>query len=278
MSEIKVVSPIEIYHKKTLTPFSIKPHLHNAHEIIFIAKGEVSFQISGKKYTAHENTLIFINSFENHKTTVTKFPYERYFLFLSSEFIQSSIKDLTLLSIINQRPEDFSHMITVDSKVGEHLIRLLNLMVNEHQGKEAFSIDAIGNYLHLLLIHLFRHHNTEFPYRTSSRPLFLVNQVQKHIEENYSENITLTDVAKQFNIDMYYLSHTFKKMSGYTFKQYLIAQRLSKAKELLLTTPKSVTEVCMCCGFNNVSHFIRLFKKNEGLSPLKYKLNKSNTF
>jgi AraC-like DNA-binding protein len=70
---------------------------------------------------------------------------------------------------------------------------------------------------------------------------------------------------------MYYLSRLFKKVSGYTFKEYLILQRIANAKSLLVYTDYNVTQICMKSGFNNVNHFIRTFKKQEGITPYQYR-------
>jgi YesN/AraC family two-component response regulator len=74
---------------------------------------------------------------------------------------------------------------------------------------------------------------------------------------------------------MYYLSHLFLKVTGYGFKQYLINHRISKAKDILLHSSSSISEVCVSSGFNNVNHFIRLFKQKEGRTPLQYRIKYS---
>jgi len=98
-------------------------------------------------------------------------------------------------------------------------------------------------------------------------------RIQKYLEDNYSEEITLEEVSRRFYINAFYLSHSFKKLTGFGFKEYLILQRISRAKDFLFHTPDDITRVSLNVGFNNVNHFIRIFKKYEGLTPLQYRKN-----
>ena len=65
--------------------------------------------------------------------------------------------------------------------------------------------------------------------------------------------------------------HNFKEYTGKTVNEYLTEYRIYIAKQLLEDTEKSILEIALECGFNEASYFIRIFKRQTGISPLKYR-------
>jgi YesN/AraC family two-component response regulator len=127
-----------------------------------------------------------------------------------------------------------------------------------------------------MLVFLYRNYREHFPAASASSSMDTILSIQKYIEDNYNENITLNKLSRLFYTDMYYLSHQFRKLTGFTFKEYLILQRISRAKDLLLYTSDDITQVGLNSGFNCVNHFIRMFKKTQGITPLQYRKKHQN--
>ncbi len=259
-----------IRHETSDSPVHIGGHYHNSHEIIFVKRGRVQFQIMGQMHEAGDNTLIFINSFEEHTSSVISYPYERYYMLMSQEFLNTHIHDPILQSLLKVRPAGFEHIIHPGGNAAE-IDGLIQAIYREMKEGQDFKAIAAGSLLNLLLINLYRNHKEHFPINQSRNQFELVNRIQNHIEKNYAERITLRETARLFHIDMYYLSHLFRQITGFTFRDYLLLQRISAARQLLITTGESVTDVCMLSGFNNLNHFIRLFKQKEGITPLQFR-------
>jgi len=93
------------------------------------------------------------------------------------------------------------------------------------------------------------------------------------IDKNYTEKIYLHDICRNSMLSQPYFSYLFKQMTGKTFVSYVNELRLAKATELLANSRMSITEVCTAAGFNEVSYFNRLFKKQTGMSPSQYRKN-----
>jgi len=98
-----------------------------------------------------------------------------------------------------------------------------------------------------------------------------ITAVCNYIEHNYAKSINLPDVASLVNMSESAFSHFFKKRTRTSFKDYLTTVRISHACQLLTKTTHSVAEVCFACGFNNLSNFIRIFKKKKGQTPSDYR-------
>lgn len=260
-----------IQYDNFLAPHKYVDHFHNAHEIIFVQEGEADFLIAGKKYNVKKNSIVFINSFESHKSTILKYPYKRYFILTDQKYLHSSINDPMLLSVFKQRPSLFEHSICLDDDNSQKVGMYLKRIFEEYNNVQKHSVDIIKSLFKLLVIDLYRTFPEYFPGFSAGESFHIIGKIENYIESNYKQDISLANTASLFNCDMYYLSHLFKKVTGYGFKEYLIYQRLSKAKELLLNTNHSINEICLLCGFKNINHYIRMFKQKEGITPLQYR-------
>ena len=80
-------------------------------------------------------------------------------------------------------------------------------------------------------------------------------------------------MADAVGINPFYLSHLFRKEMGISFLEYLTSVRLSIAKKLLKQTSLSILQVCLEVGYQDPSHFAKIFKKKEGMSPTEYRKN-----
>ena len=95
------------------------------------------------------------------------------------------------------------------------------------------------------------------------------SQIIRYIEKHYAEDVTITEIAKELGVSASFLSRIFKKEIGIPIHEYLNQYRISKSLSLLKT--HTVTEVGYICGFCDNSHFISIFKKYIGTTPMQYK-------
>jgi len=98
-----------------------------------------------------------------------------------------------------------------------------------------------------------------------------IKKVVEYIKKNYQKECTLDELSEIAGISRFYLIRIFKDHMGKTPYDYLLDIRLENAKLLLTKGNISVTDICHECGFNNMSHFIRTFKKKTGITPSLYK-------
>lgn len=98
-----------------------------------------------------------------------------------------------------------------------------------------------------------------------------VDRVIRQIEERYDRPLNLDALAQSVGMSKYHLSRIFKKHTGFSPYEYLLNERLTQGKTLLQNTRLSVEEIAQRVGFNSASHFIRMFRKYEGLTPLQFR-------
>lgn len=105
----------------------------------------------------------------------------------------------------------------------------------------------------------------------SSRTGTIVRKAMDFIHNNYHRQISVQDVAGAVNISESYLKSIFKKISGYSYSEYLTKTRLDRARDLLVTTELSVMEIALEIGYQTPGSFSTIFRKHFGESPSQYR-------
>ena len=98
-----------------------------------------------------------------------------------------------------------------------------------------------------------------------------IDIIFKLVRENFYRPIALEEVADRVSMTVPAFCRYYKKVTGKTFTQFVNEFRIVHSTKLLLETHSNITDVCLESGFNNFSHFSKLFKKITGKSPLKYR-------
>jgi Response regulator containing CheY-like receiver domain and AraC-type DNA-binding domain len=99
----------------------------------------------------------------------------------------------------------------------------------------------------------------------------LVRKAVNYINFNYTETLTLSDIADIAGVNFTYLSSQFKKETGTSVVEYINQKRMQKAQTLLLTSKLSINAIAEKCGFGDSTYFTKTFKKKHGQSPREYR-------
>ena len=98
-----------------------------------------------------------------------------------------------------------------------------------------------------------------------------LNLIYNFVREHFKESISLSQAAEIASMTVPSLARYFKKMTGKTFTQFVNEYRLVHASKLLAEKQTGITDICYESGFNNFSHFNKLFKQFTGKSPSEYR-------
>jgi YesN/AraC family two-component response regulator len=105
-----------------------------------------------------------------------------------------------------------------------------------------------------------------------------IQQAVRFINDNYRTDICLDNVAREAGMSPAHFSRIFKKVMGLPYQDYLNGRRITKAKYLLRTSPRNVTEIAFSLGFADPTGFGRIFKKLTGHTPSAYRSLPRNNF
>lgn len=104
----------------------------------------------------------------------------------------------------------------------------------------------------------------------------LVTKVKKKISEHLSDDLTVANIAEEMYVTPNYLSRLFKKIVGEGCNEYIVRNRIMKARSLLETTSLKVGEIATLVGYHDMNYFSLAFKKHTGMSPVKYRESMQN--
>lgn len=122
--------------------------------------------------------------------------------------------------------------------------------------------------IHQLLLSLFSQFATQ-KNKTEKKPGW-VGQVNEILHESFTEKLSLTELSTTLNIHPIHLSRDFQKYFHCNLGEYIRKLKVNKSLELI-AKQDSLTDIALECGFTDQSHFIRCFKENIGVTPLKYR-------
>lgn len=99
----------------------------------------------------------------------------------------------------------------------------------------------------------------------------LVEKIQKYIVLNIHKDITREEIAAAVYMNPDYVARLFKQKTGLTLNAYIVQKRIGLAKQLLANTDISVGDISSDLGYSSFSHFTKLFKSSEGITPSEYR-------
>lgn len=235
----------------------LKQHYHNLFEIYFIKKGVCTYFIDNKVYRLEPGDLVLIPDGVIHNTKYPSGGHSRILINCSHRYIPASVREIlpSMLYLYRNR------------EIYDGICDIFEKIEYEYNHPDKFTDEALCCYTHSLFFLLVRNLNS----RTSAqRGCEYIERAADYIRNNFSDEITLTKIAKMFNVSAEHFSRMFKKETGFGFNKYLTLVRLQKAESLLKSGKKiSVTQIADACGFEDSNYFSAKFKKFYGISPKK---------
>lgn len=244
-------------------------HSHSHYEIYFLSKGSRTFFLANAMYTLSAPTLVVIPPRTIHKTEGGSF--ERYNFNVSPNFLdpfQKEVLEDKALQIIPLAPEEEKAYSSLVSKA---------YALNKDERHAELMLKALFSYA----ICLLREAGTKrlLPKAAAKQAIpSLVLKVIDYLNAHYNEEITLDYLAETFFVSKATLIYNFKKHTGHTLIDYLLTVRITKAKQLLVSSNKGIREISELCGFSSANYFGLIFKKRENLSPAAYRKNQRERF
>lgn len=259
--------PIKIYYED-IEEYPM--HWHDSLEIVYVLKGHVDITIETETERVYEGEVEIINCDEAHR------------------FFNGSKENRILRILINAdffaRYYDVDNILFYTDTTGgeaqksekyEELRRYLAILLCEAAQKGDDYEDIIEDEILELLYYLLNN----FHYLIYDEESLKENEVQferynriiKYIYSNYSNKISLQDIAEREYLSSHYLSHEIKNNVGYNFKDFLNLTRVEEAIKLLLDSDKTLTEISEELGFSHTRYFNKHFKKHTGLTPMQYR-------
>ncbi len=241
-------------------------HFHDEFEILSVKSGELNLLIEGKSYILKPNDIAFVNPHEYHAVksvdslvTYTAFVFSKDLItFPEHHFFQNAFT-----TQIFSGKMKLPSIITPESHLYKKLIGPVKKLRDQHTAQDN---DIL--YLLLEIFTVFLNENALIKVGTTSTKIpDYIKTCIDYIAENCENNINLSQLSKLVHLSPNYLCTTFKTATGLTPVEHLQVIRIKKATKLLLQTNFTVEEISLKCGFQNVGYFIKIFKKQNAITP-----------
>jgi len=247
-------------------------HYHPEIEIVFVNEGSGKRQIGSHISYYNDGDLICIGSNLPHCGFTDSFSNKRketliQFLpnYLGDTFFEvSEMKPLQ--ELMNRARKGLVFYGETKKEVGiiiekmhkkssfEKLLDSLLVLKKLQESKEYEILNADG-----------------FAMKAESQDNQRINKIMDYVQTNFKSPISISEISEYVNMTSPSFCRSFKKVTGKTFTQFVNEYRLVHATKLLTEKQESVQTICYECGFNNFSHFNKLFKGHTGKTPTEYR-------
>ena len=244
---------------------TMRKHCHSHFEIYFITKGNCCYFIENKVYHLIPGDIILIPEGIMHNTEYQNTVYSRKLISCSEYFIPDSIKPLLpSLMHLYRNPDIIDEIDKIFCKIEE-----------EYANIDHLSEDIFKCYTNLLFFLLARHPNMCDP---KDEDKHYIDDAIEYLQNNFTLNITLVDIAGRYFVSPEHFSRVFKKKTGFNVNEYINILRLQKAETMLKQlTAAPITDIAEDCGFNDSNYFSLKFKELYGMPPKRFQtMNKAN--
>lgn len=233
-------------------------HAHDKHlELQYISGGKAQIQIDGHPYEVQKGDVVVYSAGVLHDEAPDPI--------CGLAFYNCAVKNFQAPLL----PPDVQPVLHTEEM--EPLIEnIFREMFEQISQKKIFSGAICHNLLNALLIILLNQIPHEKIIRQNKFDSSL-RLCKKFLDEHFTENISIAQMSKIAHMSISGFAHRFKKIFGLAPGQYLIRRKIGTAQKLLIATDKSITEISMELGYDNVSHFNNQFKNFVGASPQSYR-------
>ncbi len=263
--------PVEVYYINANYPRYFMPlHWHDECEIIKIESGKFQYDIGGEKGFAQEGDILFVNSEEFHAGIPDTCTYN-CLVFNPQKLMQNKypLAGEVILRSLLEGERKVNTLLPKEDEDIDHLIQKLFLILGEK--RRGYELQVRG-YLYLMFGRIIEGHYYQDAMKKAK--VLPLRKAVAFIEREYHRRLTLNEIAQAANMSPKYFCSYFKSLTQHSPIEYLNHYRIEVARYRLLSGWSNITDLSYECGFSNLSYFIRLFKRIEGLTPKQYAASK----
>lgn len=259
--------PIELYQISSVSPrYQMPFHWHLEYELILVLSGRFELSLDGKAFPMKAGDCAWVGSGVVHGGIPSDCIYECVVFDLGTLLHDTPVCARSAAGFLSDENE-YTGVFPVGS-VQAGLSR--QLMAAMREEKKGYEWTTVGLMWQLMGSLVSTEPSPPAPLRNRGKILKL-KSVLSYIRDHYEDTITLSELAGLAGMTPKYFCRAFSHMTGKTPIEYLNYYRIEQAGGQLLLTDRSITDIALGCGFNDMSYFSRTFSRYKGVSPTEYR-------
>jgi len=250
-----------------------EPHWHEAAELIIVLSGSFEVLLRNRSYRLNKGGMAFVRGDDLH----TVHPREDRSVLLGVQFspalnmVCGADRDRSVVFEALQ-PEETPHraLLAAVADLARHVCHHEPVFGDYSLLKRVF---ALLESVRLVSESSASLEGAEKSGGGGDRQMEIAKRAIAYANDHYLEDVKLLDVAEDMAVSYHHLSHTFRAVSGFTFREYLTLLRVNKARELLRDETLNITRISSSSGFSEHKHLDAAFKRYFGTTPTQYRKN-----
>ena len=249
-------------------------HCHDYYELYIHLRGGEYMGVDNKLYLLKPNQMFIIPPFYMHGLSCTKEMrgYERAYLNLSPEIMEIlGCGQLNLGDYLRSFTSREQYTYQLDEERARQFVQCIR-SIQEDQGKDLKPTQRFQMYAKMidLMSLVCQVAGEEEPEQEGAVSNSFIQDVLTYINNHYTEELRVGELAKHFSVSDSYLSHEFARLTNRSLYEYILYRRIMLSRQKMMSED-SLNVIAYQCGFNDYSIYLRSFTKLVGMSPSRYR-------
>ena len=249
-------------------------HCHDYYELYIHLRGGEYMGVDNKLYLLKPNQMFIIPPFYMHGLSCTSEMrgYERAYLNLSPEVMEIlGCGQVNLGDYLRSFTSRGQCTYQLDEERAKQFVQCIRF-IQEDQGQDMKPTQRFQKYARMveLLSLVCQVAGEKEPEQEGIVSNSIIQDVLTYINNHYTEELRVSELARHFSVSDSYLSHEFSRFTNRSLYEYILYRRVMLSQQMMLSED-SLNVIAYRCGFNDYSNYLRSFSKLVGMPPSRYR-------
>jgi AraC family transcriptional activator of pobA len=263
-------------------------HKHDYFQILIYMSDAPALRIGLRSHKPRRGSIYFVAPMVPHQIRVDQ-STRHVVIYFDLDFIRPSItRSYPVTELVRMAPEltPFAWQNHVDFHLDrarmDRVERSITSMIGQFEASRICSLEIIRAELALMLASLCQDYDAEFAELSAKLPVMgrdggHMRRIADFIGENYTRNPSILEAANAARLSKSRLCALIRQYTGTTFKTLIREMRIEEARERLVLTDDTITQVAYAVGYNDEKYFLRSFKNSVGMTPSTYRRKRAKS-